>query len=348
MIEGLALLLSFAAILGTVVLVHELGHFVAARAGRVRIKELGIGLPPRMARLGSLLGTEVILNWVPLGGYVRPEGEFDASVRDGLAASRPLVRIGILGAGSLANAALSVVLMTAAFMLGWPDQVEVLAVERDSPAEAAGLLPGDQILSAGGELVQEAGQLRDRLDASRGAPVQLEIQRGALLLETTIQPRIYPPEGHGPAGFTSTSALVRYPLAEAAYRGIAKVSELIAETLRLTAGALSPSNDNVEMRLVSPLGLKQASDLAVRNSLDWSEPFPVLYLAAWLSLAVAMTNLLPLPALDGGRILVVLIEMIRSRRVEARIEKLVHAAGMVCLLALLLALTARDFIDPLF
>ncbi len=145
MIENLALIIAFGAILGAVILVHELGHFAAARAVRVRIKELGIGLPPRLARLGSFWGAEISLNLIPLGGFVRPAGEFDSSVSDGLAASSSMARIGILSAGSLANLLLSVVLMTAAFMLGWPDQIEVLSVETGSPAAAAGLLPADRI-----------------------------------------------------------------------------------------------------------------------------------------------------------------------------------------------------------
>jgi regulator of sigma E protease len=162
-IEDLALFVAFGAILGVVVLIHELGHFAAARACRIRIRELGIGLPPRLVRLGSFLGAEISLNWIPLGGFVRPAGEFDASVSNGLAASPPMARIGVLSAGSLANLVLSVSLLTAAYVLGWPDQVEILAVEADSPAEAAGLLPADRILKAGGEPVREPGKLRDLL-----------------------------------------------------------------------------------------------------------------------------------------------------------------------------------------
>jgi regulator of sigma E protease len=347
-IEDLALFVAFGAILGVVVLIHELGHFAAARACRIRIRELGIGLPPRLVRLGSFLGAEISLNWIPLGGFVRPAGEFDASVSNGLAASPPMARIGVLSAGSLANLVLSVSLLTAAYVLGWPDQVEILAVEADSPAEAAGLLPADRILKAGGEPVREPGKLRDLLSASAGTPVLLEIERGGQIVTTTIWPRVDPPLGRGPAGFTSSGVLVQYKPHSAFARATEKTAELIAATARVTADALSPGSSDRDVRLAGPLGLKQASDQAVRNASDWKEPFPVLYLAAWLSLAVAMTNLLPLPALDGGRILLVLIEVVRSQPLEPRIEKLVHALGMLGLLALTLALTARDVMDPLF
>jgi len=348
MIENLALIIAFGAILGTVIMVHELGHFAAARAVQVRIKELGIGLPPRLARLGSFWGAEISLNWIPLGGFVRPAGEFDTSVSDGLAASSSMARIRILSAGSLANLLLSIVLMTAAFMLGWPDQVEVLSVETGSPAAAAGLLPADRILKAGGQPIREADDLRALLEASGGAPVLLEIQRGEQIIETSIWPRTDPPPGHGPAGFTSSGVLVRFGPLSSFARATEKVADLIAATVRITVDALTPGENDPRVRLAGPLGLKQASDQAVRNASDWEEPFPVLYLAAWLSLTIAMTNLLPLPALDGGRILLVLIEAIRSRRMDPKVEKWVHASGMVVLLILMLALTARDVMDPLF
>lgn len=348
MIESLAMLIAFGAILGLVILVHELGHFAAARAVRVRINELGIGLPPRLARIGSLAGAEISLNWIPLGGFVRPAGEFDPSISDGLAASPPLVRVAILSAGSLANLLLSVSLMTAAFMLGWPDQVEVISVEAGSPAAAAGLLPADRILKAGGETVREAGQLRELLEASAGAPVLLEIGRGTQIVETTIWPRTDPPAGHGPAGFTSSGILVRFTPLSAFARATEKVVDLIAATVQVTVDAMTPGDKDQGVRLAGPLGLKQVSDQAVQNASDWKEPFPVLYLAAWLSLAVAMTNLLPLPALDGGRMLLVLLEVLRSQRLEPKIEKRIHALGMVTLLVLMIALTARDVMDPLF
>lgn len=348
MIENLVLLIAFGAILGAVILVHELGHFAAARAFQVRINELGIGLPPRLARLGSVWGAEISLNWIPLGGFVRPAGEFDASVPDGLAASPPLARIGILCAGSFANLLLSVLLMTAAFMVGWPDQVEVLSVEAGSPAATAGLLSADRISMANGEPVREAGELRDLLEASAGAPVLLQVERGTQIIEATIWPRTNPPEGHGPAGFTSSGILIRYKPLPALARAIEKIADLLAATVQITFDALTPGESEPGVRLAGPLGLKQASDQAVRNASDWKEPFPVLFLIAWLSLAVAMTNLLPLPALDGGRILLVLIEAIRSRRMDPKVEKWVHALGMVGLLLLTLALSARDVMDPLF
>ena len=186
--ENLVLLIAFGAILGTVILVHELGHFVAARAVQVRIKELGIGLPPRLTRLGSFWGAEISLNWIPLGGFVRPAGEFDSTISDGLAASPKLARIGILIAGSLANLVLSILLMTAAYMVGWPDQVEVLSVEAGSPAATAGLMPGDRIIEADHHRIRETGELRVLLEASAGAPVSLEVDRGAQIVQTTIWP----------------------------------------------------------------------------------------------------------------------------------------------------------------
>ncbi len=347
MIENIALFAAFAAILGGVILVHELGHFVAARAGRVKVTELGLGLPPRMARLGTLMGTEITLNWIPLGGFVRPAGEYDREVVRGLAASRPLTRLGVLGAGGFANLILSILLMTLAFVAGWPDQVEVLSVEPGSPASQAGLLPADRILQADGREIRDVDQLRAQLDAASGAAVTLTIVRDQVHLETTIVPRLDPPPGHGPAGFTSTGVISRYGLGSALLRAVETNAKMVEATIRALAQVLGPDEEST-IRLAGPLGLKQASDRAVRNAADWKQPFPVLYIAAWLSLAVGITNLLPLPALDGGRMLLVFIEVVRSQPLEVRVEKAVHAAGMVVLILVSLVLTARDLMDPLF
>lgn len=346
--EALPLLGAFLAILGSVVLFHELGHLIVALALDVEIKELGIGLPPRMARLGKYGGIEITINWIPLGGFVRPAGEFDPSVGRGLAASPPLARVAVLVAGGLANIALTLSLFTAGFVIGWPDQVEVVTVEPGSPAESAGLIPGDRILEAGGTPIRQAGELSELLTEADGASVALVIARGDTLHDLAIFPRVHPAEGQGPAGFLSSGVIVRYGLFPAFGRASEEVADLFTTTVQLSAAALTPGGIVTEVRLAGPLGLKQASDRAVLNALDWNEPFPVIYLAGWLSLAVALTNLLPLPALDGGRILFVLVELARSRRIQPKTEKLIHALGMIGLLALMLALSARDVIDPLF
>jgi regulator of sigma E protease len=344
---GIALLFGFVLVLASAILIHELGHFLAARAVGVRIIELGIGLPPRLVRIGTWAGANITLNWIPLGGFVKPDGEFDPSVKGGLAGSSPLARLGVFGAGSLANILLCLVLLTIAFMSGWPDEVQVLYVSPDSPSEDAGLLAGDKILTANGQQIRSAEELGALIAASIEEPLILTFARGSSTIETQLIPRAVPPEGEGHAGFTSQGVIVRYGFGRALLRAFEQMADLVESTIRLSAAAISGDGTAVPVRLTGPLGLKQASDVAIRNAVDWKQAFPVLFIGAWLSLALAITNLLPLPALDGGRALFVLIEIIRGRRVDPKRERLVHAVGIVALLALMLVLTIRDVVDPL-
>lgn len=338
----------FLLLIGSAILIHELGHFLAARSAGVRIEELGLGLPPRMKRLGSWRGTEITLNWIPLGGFVRPAGEFDASVPGGLASSPAPARIAVLLAGSGANLLLALSLLSAGMAIGWPDQVEVAAVMPGSPAEAAGLLPGDVVVAAEGVEIHDTGQLSSLIYGHVGESISLNLLRGDQTQLLELTPRTAWPEGEGPAGFMTRFRVVRYPLPKAVARGAAQLAGLIRSTVQLSARLITGEADAGTVRLSGPLGLKQLSDQAVDTALDIREGFPILYIGAWISVALALTNLLPLPALDGGRVLFVVLGVLRGKQIDARVEKLVHAVGMIGLLALLLALTARDIVDPLF
>jgi regulator of sigma E protease len=338
----------FLLLIGSAIVIHELGHFLAARGARVRIVELGIGLPPRIKTLGNWRGTAITLNWIPLGAFVRPAGEFDPSVAGGLAASLPLARIAVLLAGSGANFLLAFALLTAGMVTGWPDQVEVTEIMAGSPAEIAGVLPGDVVESAEDIEIHDTGELRDLIYDHISEPITLSLLRGDRASVIELTPRASWPEGEGPAGFMTKFRIARYPLPRAAARGAAQLAGLIRSTAQLSARLLLGEGEADSVRLSGPLGLKQLSDQAVDTALEIGEGFPILYIGAWISVALALTNLLPLPALDGGRVLFVVLGLLWGRQIDAKVEKLFHAAGMVGLLALLLALTARDIVDPLF
>ena len=341
-------LVFFVALLGGVVTVHELGHLIAALACRVRIDEIGLGLPPRLARLGKIGSISITLNALPVGGFVRPAGEFDAGTRGGLAAATPRARLAILSAGAAANLLLALSLLTAGFATGWPDQVELISVSPGSPAEAAGLRPGDILTGANGRSVHAAGELRDMLNANSGVPVSLEFERDSIHLSTVLTPREYPQAGEGPAGFTSRGVIVRYPPLTAVGRAGEEIGQLVQSTVLLLLDLVRGVRLTDDVRLTGPIGMKQASDRALENAVTWDEPFPVIYLAAWLSTIIGLTNMLPLPALDGGRIVFVLLEAIRRKRISDRLEKWVHAAGWAGLLLMLVVLTVQDLLHPLF
>ncbi len=332
----------FVLLLGLVIGAHEAGHLAAALACRVRVEEIGFGLPPRLLWLGRLGQARVSLNLLPLGGFIRPAGEFDPSVSGGLAASGSWKRVGVFVAGPAANLLLALVLLTTGFATQWPDRVRVVAVTPDSPAAQAGMRAGDLILALGDDEVTSTEALSQALRARAGETVTLVLDRAGRELSATMVLRSDPPPGEGPAGFDTQGELVAYPIPAAVRRAGETIAAMAAATVQAVAGLIGGRSDVASVQIVGPLGLKEYSDRALANALDWRLAYPVLYLGAWLATAVGLVNLLPLPALDGGRAALALVEAVARRRLAPHLERRLHAVGMVVLLLLLIALTVRD------
>src|SRR5262245_41717945 len=298
--EAVRNLLLFALVLGGLIAVHELGHFAAALWCRVRVKEFGLGLPPRLWTLGTWRGTAITLNWIPLGGFVRPEGEFDPAIEGGLAASRARARVLVFAAGPLANFLVGYLILTLGFMTGWPDRVTVVGTLAGYPAEAAGLRVDDIIIRANGQALHNSGDLTGIIYASLGRPIALEVERGGQVLNLVMTPLAHPAEGERPAGLNTANTLVRYPLPIALLRAADHTVIQVGETLALPARLLTREQKVEAVRFSGIVGLKQTSDRVVENAVKWNEAYPILHFAAVVSIALGLTNLLPLPALDGG------------------------------------------------
>ena len=266
-------------VLALLVGAHEVGHLCAALALRIRVDEVGLGLPPRLVRLARFGPTAVTLNLVPLGGFVRPAGEHDRTVPSGLAAAPPFHRLIVFIAGAAANVLLALAVLTFGFATNWPDVVRVVSVAPGSPAETAGLAAGDQILALDGERMTAAEDLGRALRRQAGKSVQLEVLRGERTLELDVALRLAPPAGQGPAGFESRGELVRYPLPKAIARAAQMIGSMITGTGQALGGLLR-GNAGSGVVISGPIGLKQVSDQALDNAVSWDQAFPVLYLTA--------------------------------------------------------------------
>jgi regulator of sigma E protease len=347
------LIAAFVLVLTPVVLAHELGHFLAARLCSIRIEEFGLGLPPRAAKLFTHKGTLYSLNWVMIGGFVRPAGENDPSVPGGLAAASWPARLFVLAAGAGANFLLAMVVLWSAFLLG-PKATEVTAVLPHSPAMTAGLQPGDVLLTMNGVKVDSPRIMADIGFTQGGQPVTLTVLRKGEQVMMTLTPRRpgeYDAAREGPMGIevdqlTSDVYLHRTPR-EAAVEAVDYLWQVVTTTLgapgQLARGEMSAA----DARPVSVVGLSQIAGKAAANSVITSSFFPVLLMIGLINVALGLTQLLPLPALDGGRIIFVLIEAVRGRRIPSERETAVHRAGMYILLLLMVVLILRDFIDPI-
>ncbi|MBA7476688.1 Regulator of sigma-W protease RasP [subsurface metagenome] len=338
-------ILIFLGILAVLILAHELGHFATAKAFGVRVDEFGLGFPPRL--IGIKRGeTTYSLNAVPLGGFTKMAGEEDPDVPRSLASKSVGARVIVLSAGSIMNFLLPVLLFSIAFMVPHnvvTGDVVVEEVAPNSPAAAAGIETGDIILSLNDEPVNSIGDLSTYTQLKLGQEVNLAVRHSdATLEELQLIPRWKPPPGEGAMGITISmpDAVIisqSYPFWEAIPMGVSECIETFIifknEILKWFIGA-------TPVQLTGPVGIAQLTGEVAKAGLS-----PLLLFAGFISINLAIINILPLPALDGGRIVFVLLGWVRrGKRISAKTEGLVHAIGFALLIAAMIALTYQDII----
>lgn len=298
-------------------------------------------------------GTVYSLNAIPFGGFARMLGEEDPTFPGSLASKSKTTRILVLSAGSAMNFLTAILFFALALRLGAPAVADpqhavINAVAPGSPAEAAGLQPHDVIMWADGQEILEITDLQEHVQAHLGEPVLLTVERGDETLEITTVPRVSPPEGEGPIGIGLTPRMTvkNYPWHEALWLALKQTVGYIGLIITLPAQVLKGLVPAEMARPVGPVGVGRLVGDAVQYSLSSGWWFPVMQMMGTLSVALAVTNLLPLPALDGGRILFIIVEAIRGRRVDPSKEAIVHLIGMALLVALMLVITWQDVVNP--
>ncbi len=339
-------LASFLVVIAIVIIAHELGHFVTAKASGVRVDEFGLGYPPRL--FGIKRGqTTYSLNALPFGGFVKMAGEEDPKAADSLAGKSIATRLLVLSAGSLMNALLPLLLFSLAFMIPHDVVVGKVVVEEvapGSPAEMAGFLPQDTIISVGG-----GSEINSRIDVSRY--IQLNLGNEATFLvehsdlsteEVTLIPRWRPPEGEGAIGVTigtvdASIVKEQQPFWEAIPSGVNECVETFVLFKNAILGLFIGAD---EFEVGGPVAIAQISGEVAQAGIS-----PLLEFTAFFSINLAIINLLPLPALDGGRIAFVLLEWVRrGKRISPQKEGRVHMIGFALLIGLMLAVTYQDII----
>jgi len=331
-------LIEFIIGLAVLIVLHEAGHFIACRLFKIEVEEFGIGLPPRLATLFTAGGTQFTLNAIPLGGFVRPKGENDPNVPGGLASANPWARLAVLAAGPFTNLAVAAVLaIIFVYSLGEPVYGRVLIedVSQGSPAENAGIRPGDLILKANGKEFETADELKAEIDANLGQPMTLTIQQGEEVKEITLTPRNPPPDD-GAVGIAMGYQTRPTTLSRAIPSGIRLSYQYIYTLVTLPQRFFKGEATAEEVR---PVGFRGMYDIyqQIRD--------PLWFFMA-ISMSLGIFNLLPVPALDGGRILFTLPEIILRKRVPPQYENMIHLVGFTMLLILLIYINLQDFINP--
>lgn len=369
--ETLVTILLFVVILGVTVILHELGHFVAARLARVRVLEFGIGFPPRAAVLRDRGETVYTLNWLPIGGFVKLEGEDGDEGQDprSFVAQRLPVKVFILAAGVVMNLLLAFGIFAAITLTGDPALgVYVPYVDPTSPAASAGIQVGDVIERVDGRAFSAFGStsIVSDLNTKVGRPVTLHIVHPdgsasdvRVTLRTAAELAANPDRGALGIGrkagkdpvtgaelpqisleYRVTGDRVNY----AAGTAIQLAADRTSKATQLIVGGVGDLVANFVTRPTQP---PQASGpigiaAAIGNVFFTVGPIYTLFLAGILSANLAVVNILPLPPLDGGRILVLVLKSALGRRVSLRVERLTYVVGFALLIGFLIWVSAFD------
>ncbi len=343
-------ILIFILVLSILVLVHELGHYIMAKRAGVWVEEFGFGLPPRI--FGKKIGETIFsLNALPFGGFVKLHGE---STEDGVSDPKRAFlnkskrqRIGIVIAGVVMNFLLAIF----AFMIvysfsGIPrdtGHLKVMDIAADSPAQKAGIVVGDEITKVGKDSISTSDGFISKVGLVKGRNTPFEIKRGDSVIKVQMTPRETPPQGQGPLGVTVSTVEIYFPpVWQRPFYGIYygfKEAIFWGKTIGLGLWDLATNifNGKAGEQVAGPVGI-----FAVTTEAAKSGVLTLINFVGILSVNLAVLNILPFPALDGGRLLFIGIEALIGKKVLPKVESAIHTAGMILLLLLFLAITIGD------
>jgi len=325
-----------------ILLAHELGHFFTAKLTHVRVEEFGVFLPPR---LFSFKKGETVysLNLIPFGGFNKLAGEEDPNVPGSLASKSRKVRLLVLSAGALMNLLLPFILLPISFMIPHLEAaggVLVDEVKAGSPAATAGIVAGDIILKINGDDIADYTDYSTIVKANGGVTLTVTVQKpNGTLSELSLTPRVTYTVDEGATGLLleNVTEKVTYPIWEAIPLGVARYWEFI---LLYRDGIVQTIKGTIPFEVTGPVGIVHETGKVAQIGFG-----PLLQFASIISFVLGFSNLLPIPALDGGRIIFILLEWLRrGKRVSARTEGIIHGAGFVLLLGLMVFISFKDIL----
>jgi regulator of sigma E protease len=354
--------LIFLLVISVLVFVHELGHFVMAKRAGMKVEEFGFGFPPRIwgKKKG---GTFYSINAIPFGGFVKIFGEEGEHRREpgSFGHGSFWAKVGVIVAGVAMNFLFAAILLVGnnyfGLRVGIFDEptaqratnlkLEILQVASGSPAEKAGLRSLDEIVGfvdAKGvrketrtpELVQ------DFSFSHAGQKVAIIIQRGSSQVDIPMQLRQTSPTGEGPIGISlALTGEIHYAWYESIWRGFASAGMLFVATLAGYWGLLVSlfRSGHLAADVAGPIGIATLTGQAAGVGFNYLVQF-----VAMISVNLAVLNILPFPALDGGRLALILVEKVRRKPLSHKIEDTINSIGFMILIALMVAVTVKDIV----
>lgn len=369
-------LITFIIILGLLVFVHELGHFVVARRSGVAVEEFGFGLPPRIfgifkdpqTKKLKLTGrkndakpnTIYSINWIPLGGFVKIKGEQGEFSKDSDSfANKPIwKKIKILSAGVTMNVLLAIFLLSIGYMMGLPREIDdsislpwakishetiyITDVVKNFPADKSGIKAGDAIVSLDGKNFLKVADLQEYINQKNNTPIEISIKRKDEQLNLKLMPKEDEKSKKIIMGvMLAKMGFISYPWHIAIWEGIKTTlyltKEIIVAFYLLFINLIT--TQKISVSLSGPVGIAIITGEVAKMGFIY-----ILQFTSLLSLNLAIINFLPLPALDGGRVMFLLIEKIRGKAINAKVESLIHNIGLYLLFLLVLMITYSDVI----
>lgn len=363
----------FIIVLGVLVFVHEFGHFIVARKSGMKVDEFGFGFPPRLfgfqkkdGKLRFIKGhknptdsdeTVYSINWIPFGGFVKIMGENNEHEQDPRSfVNRPFWgRFATLVAGVTMNWILAVLLFAVAFMVGVTSevtpgdasfanakitqkQVAISYIVPGEPAEKAGLVAGDIILSIDGKEFSSYEEVQQYVRANRGKVFEFKVKRISEEKNVSVASLENPSETQGPTGVALTNiATVKLPFFASLKLGFVKAVNM-TKAIFVGLGSLFTSREALN-QVGGPIKIAQLTGQVAALGL-----VPLLHFTGLLSINLAILNIMPFPALDGGRLLFLIIEKLRGKKNNQKIEQYFNTFGFVFLLLLMVVVTIKDIV----
>jgi regulator of sigma E protease len=380
MLDGLNFIFSVLVglfLLVLLVILHELGHAIAARRNGVVVEEFGVGFPPRAWARKLKNGVLFTVNWLPLGGYVKLQGEHDAADKPGdYGAANLWVKTKILLAGVFINWATAAILFTGLALFGLPKVIDnqytvasdtteirkpvtIVQLTDDSPADKAGLKSGDQIVRFAGQRLEQPKDLTALTTQYKGKSVEVIYNRDGTEKIVRVTLRASNADQKGYLGVSADQRTTYRSTWSAPIVGVALTGQLTQVTLqglgdmlgKLGTGLiekLNPSDSSQKQadQKLGEVGGGVAGPLAILGILFPSAreagPSALVFMTALISLALAIMNLLPIPALDGGRWFVTMLFRVLRKPLTKEREEKIHGTGFMILMALFVLVTIAD------
>jgi len=354
----LTIIIVFLSLIGLMVL-HEFGHFVIAKKCGVKVEEFGIGYPPRI--FGKKIGqTLYSLNLLPFGAFVRLPGEIEKNEDQRSFSAQPVGnRILIAFGGVLSFWIIAAILFSIVFGLGTPisvgdeensnlkdPKVQITGITANSPAEEAGLKAGDTIrkfqITNYKFQINKVGEVQELTEQYKGEEVTLTMERGKETFDVKLVPRVSPPKGEGPMGISLVrTAIKSYSWYQAPWQGITSTINLTGAIIEGYGQAIGNILKGLPAggELVGPVGVFHLFTQAFQLGINY-----FLNFVGIIAIYLALFNILPIPSVDGGKLLFLGIEAVRKRPVSEKVEQNVTAICFSLLIILMVLVTIKDII----